>query len=167
MYNSDIEKDKTANVGKEERYDAKKADNKISFNKTQINRLDNEIDSNKSKIKTLNDMEEGFVSLSKNIEKCVELLSMSMKGNHIESKLSDISESNQVYLKKVVSTIDEEKTNANDKIKNLYDEKDRIEKEQRRLYREQEMKEHIYEEENEEPKVKRNEEVEKTEDVKK
>ena len=83
--------------------------------------------------KTLTDMEDGFVSLSKNIEKCVELLSMSMKGNHIERKLSDISESNQVYLKKVVSTIDDEKTTATARIKNLYDEKDRIEKEQKAL----------------------------------
>ena len=164
MYNTDMDKKEEKLTIQDEK---KMADNKININKASINRIDNEIDSNKSKIKTLNDMEEGFVSLSKNIEKCVELLSMSMKGNHIESKLSDISESNQVYLKKVVSTIDDEKTVANDRIKNLYDEKDRIEKEQRNLYREQEMQEHVYEEEKpEEPKVERNEEIERFEEVK-
>ena len=164
MYNTDMDKKEEKLTIQDEK---KMADNKININKAQMNRLDNEIDSNKSKIKTLNDMEEGFVSLSKNIEKCVELLSMSMKGNHIESKLSDISESNQVYLKKVVSTIDDEKTVANDRIKNLYDEKDRIEKEQRNLYREQEMQEHVYEEEKpEEPNVERNEEIERFEEVK-
>ncbi len=142
--------------------EVKIADNKININKASINRIDNEIDSNKNKIKTLTDMEDGFVSLSKNIEKCVELLSMSMKGNHIENKLSDISESNQVYLKKVVSTIDDEKTTATARIKNLYDEKDRIEKEQKALYRELEEKDHIHdkEEEKEAPEVKRNEEIE-------
>ena len=150
MYNTDMDKKEEKLTIQDEK---KMADNKININKAQI--------------KTLNDMEEGFVSLSKNIEKCVELLSMSMKGNHIESKLSDISESNQVYLKKVVSTIDDEKTVANDRIKNLYDEKDRIEKEQRNLYREQEMQEHVYEEEKpEEPKVERNEEIERFEEVK-
>ncbi len=158
-----MEEDKENTIVDDKKEFTKKADNQISYNRIQINRLDNEIDSSKSKIKTLNDMEEGFVSLSKNIEKCVELLSLSMKGNNIEGKLGDISESNQMYLKRVVSTIDDEKTTTNDRIKNLYEQKDNYEKEQKRLYREIEAQDHIYDDNEEKVEVERNKEVERIE----
>ena len=45
-------------------------------------------------------MEEGFSSLSKNISKCVELLSQSMKGNNVEQKLGTILDNNRIYYLK-------------------------------------------------------------------
>ena len=136
----------------------KLADNRIYANKERLNNIDSRIDSNKEKMNTLNTLEEGFVSLSKSVEKCVELLGASMKGNRIERKLTDISDSNKMYLRNVMSNIDDQKEGAKKELKELYDAKDAAEKEQRALYREQEMKEHLYDEEI--PSVERNTEVE-------
>ena len=55
------------------------ADNKIFITRNEIEHINDQIDISKSKLKSLDDMEEGFASLSKNISKCVELLGQSMK----------------------------------------------------------------------------------------
>lgn len=130
----------------------KKADNQIDINKQRINQIDSQIDSNKNKMRVLNEMEDGFSSLSMNIEKCVDLLNQSIKGNNIERKLGDISENNKVYYNNIMSSIDEQKIETNEKIKKLYNYKDNIEKEQRELYRLQEEKIHEYKEDKEEDK---------------
>ena len=147
-----------------EEQDKKVADNRIYVNTLKLNNIDSRIDSNKEKMKTLSSLEEGFVSLSKSVEKCVELLGASMKGNRIERKLADISDSNKIYLRNVMSNIDDQRTDAQTVLKNLYNERDVAEKERRQIYREQEMKEHVYEDE--QVKVERNTEVEKVEDKK-
>jgi hypothetical protein len=108
-------------------------------------------------MKTLNTLEDGFVSFSKSVEKCVELLGASMKGNRIERKLADISDSNKIYLKNVMSNIDDQRSDAKEELKELYNQRDAAEREQKALYREQEMKEHEY---NENIVVERNTEVE-------
>ena len=140
-----------------EEQDNKVADNRIYLNKQKINSIDIRIDNNKEKMKTLNTLEDGFVSLSKSVEKCVELLGASMKGNRIERKLADISDSNKIYLKNVMSNIDDQRTDAKEELKELYNQRDAAEREQKALYREQEMKEHEY---NENIVVERNTEVE-------
>ncbi len=140
-----------------EEQEKKVADNRIYLNKQKINSIDARIDNNKEKMKTLNTLEDGFVSLSKSVEKCVELLGASMKGNRIERKLADISDSNKIYLKNVMSNIDDQRSDAKEELKELYNQRDAAEREQKALYREQEMKEHEY---NEEIAVERNTEVE-------
>lgn len=147
-----------------EEQEKKVADNRIYLNKQRINNIDVRIDNNKEKMKTLNSLEDGFVSLSKSVEKCVELLGASMKGNRIERKLADISDSNKIYLKNVMSSIDDQRTDAKEELKQLYNERDAAEKEQKQLYREQEFKEHEYDEN---VKVERNTEVETTAPVEK
>ncbi len=144
-----------------EEEEKKVADNRIYANTLKLNNIDSRIDNNKEKMKTLSNLEEGFVSLSKSVEKCVELLGASMKGNRIERKLADISDSNKIYLRNVMSNIDDQRTDAQTELKNLYNERDIAEKERREIYREQEMKEHVYEDE--QIKVERNTEVEKEE----
>ncbi len=140
-----------------EEQEKKVADNRIYLNKQKINSIDARIDNNKEKMKTLNTLEDGFVSLSKSVEKCVELLGASMKGNRIERKLADISDSNKIYLKNVMSNIDDQRSDAKEELKELYNQRDAAEREQKALYREQEMKEHEY---NENIVVERNTEVE-------
>ena len=140
-----------------EEQEKKVADNRIYLNKQKINSIDARIDNNKEKMNTLNTLEDGFVSLSKSVEKCVELLGASMKGNRIERKLADISDSNKVYLKNVMSNIDDQRLDAKEELKELYNQRDAAEREQKALYREQEMKEHEY---NENVIVERNTEVE-------
>ena len=51
----------------------KKADNQIDINKQRINQIDSQIDSNKNKMRVLSEMEDGFSSLSMNIEKYTNL----------------------------------------------------------------------------------------------
>jgi len=141
-----------------EEQEKKVADNRIFVNTMRLNNIDSRIDDNKEKMKTLSNLEEGFVSLSKSVEKCVELLGASMKGGRIEQKLSDISDSNKLYLRNVMGNIDDQRTTAKEELKQLYNERDVVEKERREIYREQEMKDHVYEDE--EVKVERNTEVE-------
>lgn len=64
------------------------ADSAIYMTKQKISSLDNRIDAEKNKMRELDDMEELFVSLSKNISKCVELLNRSVKGKNVNSKLN-------------------------------------------------------------------------------
>lgn len=142
-----------------EETDKRVADNRIYATKAEIINIDNKIDSNKEKMRTLGTLEEGFVSLSKSVEKCVELLGASMKGNRIERKLADISDSNKMYLRNVMTNIDEQREDTKRELKDLYNARDDFEREQRRLYREQEMQEHQYEEEI--PTAERNTEVER------
>lgn len=147
-----------------EEMDNRVADNRIYATKVRINNIDSKIDSNKEKMKTLNTLEEGFASLSKSVEKCVELLGASMKGNRIERKLADISDSNKMYLRNVMSNIDDQKEDAKKELKELYNARDVAEKEQKQLYREQEMQEHIYEEDTM-PVVERSTEVDTVSDM--
>ena len=140
----------------------KMADNQIYINKLLIDNLESQIDTNKEKLKTLNTLEDGFISLSKSIEKCVELLGASMKGNAIERKLADISDNNKIYLRSAMGNIDDQRISTNNELKNLYNKKDEAETERKRLFREQEEKEHIYKDEI--PEVERNKEVERIEE---
>ena len=141
-----------------EETDKRVADNRIYATKAEIINIDNKIDNNKEKMRTLGTLEEGFVSLSKSVEKCVELLGASMKGNRIERKLADISDSNKMYLRNVMTNIDEQREDTKKELKELYNARDDFEREQRRLYREQELQEHEYQEET--PTAERNTEVE-------
>ena len=56
----------------------KKADNTINKQKVRIKEIDNKIDIEKDKTKQLDEIEEIVVSLNKNINKCLELLGVSM-----------------------------------------------------------------------------------------
>ena len=104
------------------------ADNKIFITRSEIENINDQIDMSKSKLKSLDDMEEGFTSLSKNIAKCVELLGQSMKGNNVEQKLGAISDNNRIYYLRAMGSIDDERQEAKKKLKDLYDQKDEMEK---------------------------------------
>ena len=114
------------------------ADNKILITRSEIENINDQIDMSKSKLKSLDDMEEGFTSLSKNIAKCVELLSQSMKGNNVEQKLGAISDNNRIYYLRAMGSIDDERQEAKKKLKELYDQKDEMEKLKKEQLREAE-----------------------------
>lgn len=114
----------------------KVADNRIIENKKNIDNIDDMIDQNKNRIKSLNNMEDNFQALSRSIEKCVDLLNKSIKGNNIERKLGDISDNNKISLKRVLGTIDDERQEVNKELKNLFNQKDYLEKETRNLLNE-------------------------------
>ena len=115
----------------------KKADNTI-INKNKIRALDSEIDFEKNKIKKLDDIEELFITLNKDINKCVELLGESIKGKNIQNKLAAVSENSKISMKKGMSNIEEERKNIRKNISSLINEKDKITSEAKKENKEKE-----------------------------
>lgn len=104
----------------------KKADNTINKQKARIKEIDNKIDIEKDKTKQLDEIEEIVVSLNKNINKCLELLGVSIQGNNIDKRLSAIESENNVNYKKNISNIELHREVVQKNIKKLNDEKEKI-----------------------------------------
>jgi len=103
----------------------KKADNSIiNIDKTKIKEIDSKIDLEKNKMKNLDDMEEIFVSLNKNISKCVELLGKSIKGNNITKRLNSIEEENKNNFARSIQNIEFEREKVKSNLSSLNDEKE-------------------------------------------
>lgn len=107
----------------------KKLDNEILNTKNQINRIDNLIDDEKIRIKKLDSMQEDIVSLSKSINRCIDLLSQSIKGPQSESKYNDMRNSNKKSYINIATFLDDEAELSRKKINKLYDEKETLLKE--------------------------------------
>lgn len=147
--------------------DTKVADNKIADNrvldenetinyKKRINEIDDRIDEEKSKMKNLDEMEELFVSLSKNITKCVDLLNKSIKGNNIANRLNSIEENNKINFTKSIGNLEIEREEIKNRLVSLNNEKDDFQK----LMREQNIKEEVKEKESFEHKEQKEEDKE-------
>ena len=104
----------------------KTADNTINKQKARIKEIDNKIDIEKDKTKQLDEIEEIVVSLNKNINKCLELLGVSIQGNNIDKRLSAIESENNVNYKKNISNIELHREVVQKNIKKLNDEKEKI-----------------------------------------
>lgn len=102
----------------------KKADNYI--NKEKIKKIDNELEKEKNKFNDLDELEEIIISLNNNINKCIELISKSIKGNNINKRLSAIETENRISFKNNINNIDIERKEIKNNILNLNDEKDKI-----------------------------------------
>ena len=102
----------------------KKADNRLIENKNKMNEINSKLDYEKNKMKRLDDMEELFVSLNKDINKCVELLGESIKGKNVSRKLNSVQENSNINLKKGMVNIEEERANIKQNITKLSNEKD-------------------------------------------
>lgn len=110
----------------------KRADNRININKEKIKNIDNRIDIEKDKLKKLDNIQDEFVSLNKSLNRCVELLSESIKGKKSNYMFEDMTNNNNNILKNVHSILDEEKTNTEKNLINLYSTKDQLEKENKK-----------------------------------
>ena len=122
-----------------------------------ISSLDSRIDAEKNRMKNLDEMEEMFISLNKNITKCVELLNKSIKGKNIANKLNAIEENNKINFVKSMSNIDSERDEIKNNLIKLNEEKEEFQDEIRRknaemLKRELDKEEEKEEEETEEEK---------------
>ncbi len=152
--------------------DGKKADNIIVGNipitenintKKIISSLDSRIDGEKNRMKNLDEMEEMFVSLNKNITKCVELLNKSIKGKNITSKLNAIEENNRINFIKNMNSIDTERDQIKENLFKLNEERDRVNDEVRKINAEKLRKELNPEKEEEKEKENEEEKEEKVE----
>ena len=117
------------NINNQEQKNEKEADNKISERKQQIYQIEDRIDSEKNKLNKISDIEDNFVALNKSINRCIELVSSSVKSKKNTYMYEDMRISNNTLLNRVSNTLDEERDTVNKNIKNLYSEKSKIEDE--------------------------------------
>lgn len=75
-------------------------------------------------MKNLDELEELFVSLNKNINKCVELLARSIKGENVGQKLSAIEENNKVSFNRSIYNINSDRDEIKQTLSKLNDERD-------------------------------------------
>ena len=104
----------------------KAADNYMSEEKKEIKKIDNEIYNEKNKKNKIDNLEETFVSLNKNINKCIDLLYTSMKGGNVDKKLDSIREESEINYRRSVEDLDVERQRIDDKISQLSDERDEL-----------------------------------------
>ena len=117
--------DKNEKVADNKKIDNQMLDKKEVVNyKNKINEIDDRIDQEKSRMRELDDMEELFVSLSKNITKCVDLLNKSIKGNNISNKLNSIEENNKINFSKSIGNLEIERDEIKNNIVDLNNKKE-------------------------------------------
>lgn len=126
--------------------DEQTANKSVYVTKKRIDYIDNRISEEKNKMKDLDEIEELFVSLSKNISKCVELLNKSVKGRNVNAKLNSIEENNKVNFQKSINNIDVQREEIKNSLVELNDQKDAFQKQLKENYLEQEKKEEPKEE---------------------
>ena len=114
----------------------KKADNEISTKKEMIDKIDDEVDKNKKMLASLDDIEENFNSLKNNIESCIDLLNESIKGDNIQRQLNRISEENVSNYNNSMKNIYDKREEVNNRLKELYNEKNNINVEIKDMYKE-------------------------------
>lgn len=117
------EEKKIDNKTMNDKEDTKSADNKIDT-KTKLRLVNDRIDVERQKMKNLDELEELFVSLNRNINKCVELLGRSIKGENIGRKLSAIEENNKVSFNKSIYNINSDREEVKNLLSRLNDERD-------------------------------------------
>ena len=117
------EEKKIDNKTMNDKEDTKSADNKIDT-KTKLRLVNDRIDVERQKMKNLDELEELFVSLNKNINKSVELLGRSIKGENIGRKLSAIEENNKVSFNKSIYNINSDREEVKNLLSRLNDERD-------------------------------------------
>ncbi len=116
-------------INNQEQKNEKVADNIISERKQQIYQIEDRIDSEKNKLNKISDIEDNFIALNKSLNRCIELVSSSVKSKKNTYMYEDMRISNNTLLNRVSNTLDEERDAVKKNIKNLYSEKSKIEDE--------------------------------------
>jgi len=101
-------------------------ENVKDYYKKRINKIDNKIDSEKQRIKKFDDIQEEVTTLNKNLNKCIELLSVSIKGKTKEKMLHDMFDKNKSFYANFSSTLDDEISLTKKNINKLNEEKENL-----------------------------------------
>ena len=144
IIDENMEENKRSDVNKMTSIEDKesiKLDNKILTTKEKINNIDDKLEAAKKKIKKLNDMQDNVNSIAKNMNRCIDLLSKSIRGPQVNGKISEMRKSNKVFLLKSTTSIEEETMKTRKDINELYKEKDTILRESRNQYNKEKEKE--------------------------
>lgn len=103
--------------------------NKVITTKQKINEIDYQIYEEKRKMKKINNIQENIAALSKNMSRCVDLLSKSIKGPTTKNIFDDMHDSNRIFYIQATCDLDELTEVSQKKINTLSIEKDKIIKE--------------------------------------
>ena len=104
----------------------KTADNKINRCKSEIDILDSNIYNSKKTIECLNNIEENFEVLNKNLTTCIELLNRAIKGKKAKIILNEVSGIKSKNIKSSLSSIDEYRTQEEKKIRKYDEEREKL-----------------------------------------
>lgn len=102
----------------------KKADNIILTKKQIINQIDDKLSEEKKNIKNLENIQNNYHSLNKNMSKCISLLSKSIKGPQVDSMLSEFEYNNKRFMIKTDEKIEKELKEIKKRVNKLYLEKE-------------------------------------------
>lgn len=91
--------------------DDKKADNRLFIDKQD----DNLIDNKRKELNEIDNISDKFISLSKRIDKCIDLLNLSMKSTNNNRKLENLRRENIENLSNVLETIENYKLEVEEK----------------------------------------------------
>ena len=123
--------------------DNRKADNRTITVRQRVNEVDDKLDDEKSKLQKLSKMQESVEAIAKNMDKCIELLSKSMKGPTTDNMFNDMYNSNKAFYTKASINIENEEMATRKNINELYKEKDKILSENRQEEAEENKEEHF------------------------
>ena len=124
----------------EKMVETKVADNKITKTETIINQMktnDRNIESSYDTLKSIDDMEDAFSRLNKNMNKLVDLLDKAAKGRKVAQHLDDIRLTNQKIYKESVYDLDVRRKNT----KKELEEFESVKEEYKKKLKEEEEKE--------------------------
>ena len=97
----------------------KMADNKIIQAKKQISVYEGNLREARSTLKGIEDLEDNFSHLNRNIERCLELLSSSVRNRKVTKMFEHMMYENKVSYRKTSYSLDEEKEFTRKKINKL------------------------------------------------
>ena len=119
----------------------KKIDNKIYEVKEKINIINENIYNEKSKLKYYDDLEERFGNVKKNFYDIIKNLKLSIKGKRINRIIQNIDENNQLVYKNIIFNIEKEREKTKKNINKMYDKKNNLDNEMKKIYLESKNKE--------------------------
>lgn len=125
----------------------KRADNRIIQVKKELVACEDNLTEAKDKLRGIEDLEDSFSHLNRNIERCVDILNVSVKNRKVTNKIDHMFYDNKVSFKKTYVNLEVEKEFTQDKINELNDKIDELNE---TLKEEKNKKEELVEEKKEE-----------------
>lgn len=125
----------------------KKADNRIIQVKKELVACEDNLTEAKDKLRGIEDLEDSFSHLNRNVERCVDILNVSVKNRKVTNKIDRMFYDNKVSFKKTYVNLEEEKEFTQDEINELNNKIDELNE---TLKEEKNKKEELVEEKKEE-----------------
>lgn len=140
-----MEEKEKVQENEKEKEKKREADDELIRAKQNLRMVEEQIDANKAKLKIIDNDTDKFNNLNKSINRCIELLAVSVKGPKVTEELNEMRDGNASGYRGVVSSFDEDRENAKKELNSLYDQKEtilkKIEEENKKLAEKEKKKE--------------------------